>query len=245
MAEIIDHLTHELKQYADLNHAAVVGDRYRVNVANYWGVRTPTIRQIASQRYQSIKTLSFTEILPLCEQLLQTGTYELELAAFHWAYLSRQKFQPEHLDTFDRWLTTYVTSWIDCDDLCLHVIGILFLDHPLETGRVFRWLDSPNLWLRRGAAVSLIPPARHRDELNRIFTVVDRLLADPEDLVHKGYGWLLKEASKKYPQAVFDYVNQKNLLMKSLAFRCAIAKLPPPLQKKALKARQKLDLPEA
>ncbi len=38
------------------------------------------------------------------------------------------------------------------------------------------------------------------------------LLTDEDDMVQKGYGWLLKEESRKHQKKVFDYVvkNRKN-----------------------------------
>ena len=52
--------------------------------------------------------------------------------------------------------------------------------------------------MRRAAAVTLILPARKGKFLEDIFEIADSLLLDTDDLVQKGYGWMLKEASKKH-----------------------------------------------
>jgi 3-methyladenine DNA glycosylase AlkD len=55
---------------------------------------------------------------------------------------------------------------------------------------------SENRWMRRAAAVSLIIPARKGMFLDDIFRISDILLEDKDDLVQKGYGWMLKAASR-------------------------------------------------
>ena len=73
---------------------------------------------------------------------------------------------------------------------------------------VIAWTTTPNRWLRRGTAVALVLPARKGQQLDLVLTVVGLLLHDTDELVQKGYGWLLKEASKTHPQAIFSFVQQ-------------------------------------
>ena len=40
------------------------------------------------------------------------------------------------------------------------------------------------------------------------FFIAEILLEDSDDLVQKGYGWMLKEASKVFLEDVFDFVNK-------------------------------------
>jgi 3-methyladenine DNA glycosylase AlkD len=61
------------------------------------------------------------------------------------------------------------------------------------------------------------------------------LLSDTDDMVQKGYGWLLKEASKPHQQQVFEFVMQRKAAMPRTAIRYAIEKMPPGLKQKAMK----------
>jgi 3-methyladenine DNA glycosylase AlkD len=45
-------------------------------------------------------------------------------------------------------------------------------------------------------------------------------------LVQKGYGWMLKAASKLHQQEVFDYVMKKKSIMPRTSLRYAIEKMP-------------------
>lgn len=59
---------------------------------------------------------------------------------------------------------------------------------------------------KRVAAVSLTVPAKKGEFLQEVFEISTVLLNDEDDMVRKGYGWLLKEASRKHQEEVLNYV---------------------------------------
>ncbi len=87
----------------------------------------------------------------------------------------------------------------------------------------------------RGAAVSLIIPAKEGKFLKDIFELAGILLRDNDDMVQKGYGWMLKEASRLHQTEVFEYVMMHKDKMPRTALRYAIEKMPPEFKKKAMK----------
>ena len=54
-------------------------------------------------------------------------------------------------------------------------------------------------------------------------------------MVQKGYGWLLKEASRKHTDKVFSYVMQHKAVMPRTALRYAIELMPKELKAEAMK----------
>ena len=60
------------------------------------------------------------------------------------------------------------------------------------------------------------------------------MLQDQDDLVQKGCGWMLKEASKDHQQEVFEYVMNNKKDMPRIALRYAIEKMPEDLRAKAM-----------
>ena len=54
--------------------------------------------------------------------------------------------------------------------------------------------------------------------------------SDKDDMVQKGYGWMLKAASKVYQEEVFDYVVQRKATMPRTSLRYAIEKMPAELK---------------
>lgn len=234
-SQLIETINAELKSYADPAYRELVRTRYNMSVANFWGVRTPTIHKIAGKHFKTLKLKSMGERLEMCHHLLATHIYEHRIIAFRLAYLSRKDYEPDHLSIFSKWLSEYIDDWIDCDDLCIHVIGEFFLKYPETAEVAIEWTKSANHWTRRGAAVSLILPSRRGEQLALVFRVADSLLGDKEDLVQKGYGWLLKVASKTYPEEVFTYVMGRRDKMSRTSLRYAIEKLPEDMRHQTMK----------
>jgi len=88
--------------------------------------------------------------------------------------------------------------------------------------------------MRRAAAVSLIIPARQGDFLPEIFELADILLMDEDDMVRKGYGWMLKAASQAHQQEVFEFVMARKAVMPRTSLRYAIEKMPKALKEQAM-----------
>ena len=89
--------------------------------------------------------------------------------------------------------------------------------------------------MRRAAAVSLIVPAKQGKFLKESIEIADLLLTDTDDMVQKGYGWLLKEASRKHTDEVFAYVMKNKRVMPRTALRYAIELMPKDLKAEAMK----------
>jgi len=82
--------------------------------------------------------------------------------------------------------------------------------------------------------VTLIIPAREGRYLDDVFEIADILLEDQDDMVQKGYGWMLKAASQSHQTEVFDYVMKNKTRMPRTALRYAIEKMDAGLKKKAM-----------
>ena len=80
----------------------------------------------------------------------------------------------------------------------------------------------------------MIPSLRKEQGLAAAFEIAELLLEDAEDLVQKGYGWMLKEAGNQFPEEVFDFVMKHRARMPRTALRYAIEKYPPAMRKRAM-----------
>ena len=233
MHEIIQRIRTELEQAAD-EETRRSGERFFKEAVQLHGVKSAQVERIAKERYQEIRHLSKSEIWPLCEALWQEGHLEETFIACNWSYALYKAYEPEDFAVFERWVTTYVNNWASCDTLCNHTVGSLIERYPEYLERLTIWAGSPNLWVRRAAAVSLIIPARRGKFLAEIFRIADLLLMDKEDLVQKGYGWMLKAASQAHQPEVFQFVLDRRAGMPRTALRYAIEKMPPEMKKEAM-----------
>jgi 3-methyladenine DNA glycosylase AlkD len=84
--------------------------------------------------------------------------------------------------------------------------------------------------VKRAAAVTLIVPAKRGKFLEDIFEIADILHSDTDDMVQKGYGWMLKAASQSHQQDVFEYMLKNKSTMPRTSLRYAIEKMPAELK---------------
>ncbi len=140
----------------------------------------------------------------LGEKLLEQRSWPMKVLAFDFAYRVRRQYDQADFAVFQRWLEQYVRGWGDCDDFCTHAFGELICQYPELSKKTLLWTGRREFWLRRAAAVVLIPSIR-RDQYMETnpLQAADLLLQDEHDLVRKGYGWMLKELSTKEPDLVY------------------------------------------
>jgi len=241
MKNILTKIRYDLKQKVDLKHRDGERKFFKEKIKNY-GVKTPVVRQIARKYFQEIENLEKSKIFDLCEELLKSGYTEEATIAFQWAFQIKDQYQKQDFKLFEEWLKKYVSNWGKCDDFCTHTFGYFIFKFPEFLPKLNLWArlsarqeKSKNRWLKRASAVILIYPIKQDKKfLNKIFEISDILLLDQDDLVQKGYGWLLKEASNIYQKQVFDFVMQNKNTMPRTALRYAIEKMPASFRKKAM-----------
>jgi 3-methyladenine DNA glycosylase AlkD len=198
------------------------------------GVKSATVRKLSKVYFKHIQTRSKSEIFTLCEALWQTGYLEESFIACHWSHYMHKQYVPEDFQVFRRWINQYISNWASCDTFCNHTVGDFIQMYPSYVSELKEFTKSDNRWTRRAAAVSLIVPARKGLFLREIFEIADLLLLDEDDLVQKGYGWMLKSASAAHQKAVFDYVVKNKAVMPRTALRYAIEKMPEELRSIAM-----------
>lgn len=234
MSSIIERIRRELKLNAD-EATRESGLRFFKEEVHLYGVKSATVGRIGKEFFKKmIKDKSKAEILSLCEELWQSGVMEESFVACNWSYDIRKKFEPADFEVFERWVNHYISNWASCDTLCNHTMGAFIVMYPVYLANLKVWAQSPNRWVRRASAVSLIIPARDGKFLSDVFEIADILLLDRDDLVQKGYGWMLKAASQVYQEQVFDYVMLHKQNMPRTALRYAIEKMSRELKSKAM-----------
>jgi len=233
MSEIIQKIRRELKKNAD-EKVRKSGERFFKEKIKLYGAKTAVVGKIGREYFREIKGKNKKEVFDLCEELWRSGYMEESFIACNWSYYVKKYYEPKDLKVFERWVGNYVSNWAACDTLCNHTIGEFLVRYPRYVGNLKKWARSKNRWMRRAAAVSLIIPGKHGKFLPDIFKIADILLLDDDDMVQKGYGWMLKVASQAHERKVFDYVMKNKKKMPRTALRYAIEKMPKNLKAKAM-----------
>ncbi len=240
MKEVLKEIKKEILKNID--------KEYKINVQKFFkdpiklhGVRVPTVRKISKKYYKQIKHLPKKELLDLCEELLESKMTEETTIAFAWAQFRYNELTPSDFTRFEKWLKKYVTNWGYCDDFCTHALGHLIWKYPKLVTKTKPWRKSQNRWLRRASAVIFVHQVWSHMKIDKktflknVFETADTLLHDPDDLVQKGYGWMLKVTTDHFPGEVFQYVLKYKNTMPRTALRYAIEKLPKEMKILAMK----------
>jgi len=231
---IIEELRHELQANAD-EKTKESGLRFFRESVDLYGVKSALVGKIGKDFYKRVSGCSKEEIFELCEVLWTSGRMEESFIACNWSYAVRDQFNKDDFSVFEEWVNQYVSNWASCDTLCNHTVGAIVDKYPVLLSDLKRWAHSSNRWVKRASAVSLIIPGRQGRYLTDIFEISDILLLDKDDMVQKGYGWMLKEASKPHQTEVFEYVMKHKQIMPRTSLRYAIEKMSPELKREAMK----------
>jgi len=233
MPDLISGIRKELKRNVDEKTRDSASSFFKEPVTLY-GVKVPIVNKIARKYFPEINHLSKQEIFLLCEELLRSDYCEEAFIAFGWAYQLRDKYEPADFFVLENWIDKYVNNWAKCDTLCNHTVGTFVERYPQYIEDLKRWAKAENRWLRRSSAATLIIPAKEGKFLSDIFEIADILLQDEDDMVQKGYGWMLKAASHSHQKEVFHYVMRNKKTMPRTALRYAIEKMPLDLKRRAM-----------
>lgn len=233
MSQIIEEIRTELIANSDEQLRKSSQHFFKEEIRCY-GIKSATVVNIGKEHFKAIRNLPKEDIFNLCDELWQSGIIEESFVACHWSYAVSKKYTPDDLIIFEKWIGSYVNNWASCDTLCNHTVGELVEKYPELISELKRWATSTNRWMKRASAVSLIIPARHGLFLQDIIEIADILLMDSDDLVQKGYGWMLKAASQAHEMEIFEYVMSKKAVMPRTALRYAIEKMPAALKAKAM-----------
>ena len=234
MTNVIIQIRADLKATTDSKTQKSFQHFFKEQV-KYYGVKTETVGKIAKKYWPRVKTLDKKTIFGLCEELLRSDYTEEAFVVSFWLPNYIDQLDPGDLATFKTWIDRYINNWAKCDGFCNHTVGDLIQKYPETIGEVKSWAKSKNRWLKRAAAVSLIVPAKKGCFLQDALEISNTLLTDENDMVQKGYGWLLKEESRLHQKEVFDYVFRNRKVMPRTALRYAIELMPKELKTQAMK----------
>jgi 3-methyladenine DNA glycosylase AlkD len=229
MPNIINKIREELINNAD-EKTKLSGERFFKESVKMYGIRSATVIRIGKDYFKTITDKSKSHIFSLSEELWKSGIMEESFIACNWSHYVQKSYEPSDFETFGKWANNYLDNWASCDTLCNHTVGTFIEMYPEYLSGLKKWAKSQNRWVKRASAVSLIVPARKGKFLHDIFEIADILHSDKDDMVQKGYGWMLKAASQAHQEDVLNYVMSKKATMPRTSLRYAIEKMPAELK---------------
>ena len=222
---IAAHIRRVLKDGGSAPHAEEVQWFFKEEIKSR-GWYTGDLRKVASRfRRTILKELGLPFLLQVADKLFTGRCLEEKVFAVLMLETLTDRFGDAQFRLFESWLPR-ISSWADHDGLVHYLIAPMIAAKPARAARVFRWAKSRNRWHRRAACVALIQGTRRRMFLAEIKRLSNLLLADDDDMVQKGLGWLLRETAKADAKHAVPYLMKIRSRAPRLVLRTACETLP-------------------
>jgi 3-methyladenine DNA glycosylase AlkD len=190
------------------------------------GVRVPAQRKIA----RTFRELSLSEI----ETLLKSPVHEDRFTALEILVMRYERSDAKGQEQAYRFYlahTDRINNWDLVDTSAPYIVG----EHLRARSRkpVYALARSKQLWERRIAMVSCAAWIRHGD-LDDAFAIARLLLDDPNDIIHKAVGWMLREAGTHSGERLLAFLEREYPRIARTTLRYAIEHFTPVQRKRIL-----------
>jgi 3-methyladenine DNA glycosylase AlkD len=222
-----------LRGLADPARAAILQRFFKTGPGEYGegdrflGLTVPQVRALV-RRFHPADFAALPEIIasPMHEErllglLLLVARYEKGTEA------ERDRAYRLYLKSF-----SHIDNWDLVDATAEFIVGA----QGVGRAQLLAWAASGRLWTRRIAIISTFHSIRRKRYADTL-AVAARLLGDPEDLIHKAVGWMLREIGKRDLAALEAFLRRHHRAMPRTMLRYAIERFSEPKRKGWLKGR--------
>ena len=224
-AYIADHIRRVLKDGGSAPHAEGVQHFFKEEIQSR-GWYTAELRKVALRfRRAILKEEGLDFLVQVADKLFAGRVLEEKSFAVYLLQTLTSEFGNKEFRLFECWINR-ISNWADHDALVHYLVGPMIASDPVRLKVVFRWAKSGDRWHRRAACVALIQGTRKKIFLPEITRVSEQLLKDPDDMVQKGLGWLLRETAKADPTKTVPYLMRIRSRAPRLVLRTACETLP-------------------
>lgn len=161
------------------------------------------------------------------EKLLESHIHKVRVGAvsiMDWQARSKKTPQARRKELFDLYIRRHdrIDNWDLVDRSAPYVVGGYLSDQPRDV--LYKLARSKSPWERRSAITATYYFIR-QGEVDDTFQIAEILVHDPHDLVQKAVGGWLREAGKKNPKELLDFLDQYAATMPRTMLRYAIEHL--------------------
>jgi 3-methyladenine DNA glycosylase AlkD len=230
---IADHLRQVLINGASAPHTLEVQRFFKEEIQSR-GWYTDELRKLAKRMSRTIANDAGIDYLfDVADDLFHGDVLEEKVLGVFLLQDRVGELGEKHFRGLVRWLPR-VSSWADHDGLASFLLGPMMLAEPKRTIWALKWTKSRDRWHRRAAAVSLIRAVREKKFARQTRFVTSALLNDPDDMVQKGLGWLLREQAKYDRMHAMPLLRRIRAKAPRLVLRTACETLPSNLRAEIL-----------
>ncbi|HVO72509.1 MAG TPA: DNA alkylation repair protein [Ignavibacteriaceae bacterium] len=201
------------------------------------GIKVPVLRKIIKDYF----LISFDHL----KEMLASPVHEERLAAVLILVMKYKKgIESEKEKIFKFYLKNRkgINNWDLIDLSAPNIVGeYLFSkekdkEKEKEKDLLFEFAASKNIWERRIAVLATYTFIRAK-EFDLSFKIIEMLLEDKHDLIHKAAGWMLREIGKRDLKSEENFLKKHYKEMPRTMLRYAIEKFPEEKRQAYLKAK--------
>lgn len=232
-ADVAAQFRRALRDGGSAEHASGIQWFFKDEIKSHGWYTADLRRAVRNCRKEILRRQEFDFLVKTADRLFSGTVLEEKIAAVFLLEGLTDGCGDREFRMFEAWLDR-VSSWADHDALVHSLIAPAIVSKPGRVKDVFRWAKSRDRWHRRAACVALIRGARAKMFFPELVKLADSLLADSDDMVQKGLGWLLREAAKFDAERTVPYLMEIRGRAPRLVLRTACETLPATLKKKVL-----------
>jgi 3-methyladenine DNA glycosylase AlkD len=232
-AEIAMQIRHALQDGGSAEHAAGVQWFFKEEIKSHGWYTADLRRAMRRCRRDILREHGLDCLLRVADELFSGNVLEEKIAAVFLLEKMDAKFGDREFLRFESWLDR-ISSWAGHDALVHYLIVPMVAAKPARVRAAFRWARSRDRWHRRAACVALIRATRAKMLFPEVVELSNSLLADDDDMVQKGLGWLLRETAKFDAKRTVPYLMKIRGRAPRLVLRTACETLPPAARNKIL-----------
>jgi 3-methyladenine DNA glycosylase AlkD len=198
----------------------------------FHGVTAAQIVATAGEWLRAHPALDREQLRALADEMFATDWFDLRSAGL--VVLEKRSTLLAAAD--GEWLISLVRksqNWAHVDHVSTRILGVLVEKNPRLKKSVRKWAADRDFWVRRAALLSLLLPMRRGEGDFELFAeLAEPMLEEKEFFIRKAIGWILREASKKRPDPVFEFLRTHRARLSGLTFREGSRRLPAALQRR-------------
>jgi 3-methyladenine DNA glycosylase AlkD len=223
-----------LKRGGSVEHASGVQWYFKAEIKSHGWYTAALRREARRARRAILEDFDMDFLVKVADKLFVGRVLEEKIFGVFLLEKLTDKLGDAEFRLFES-LLSRISSWADHDALVHSLIAPMIAAEPKRVKAVFHWAKSPDRWHRRAACVGLIQGTRQKMFFPQIVRLSDFLLADRDDMVQKGLGWLLRETAKADAERTVPYLEKIRERAPRLVLRTACETLPVGVRKKILR----------
>jgi 3-methyladenine DNA glycosylase AlkD len=225
MRELPDTIEMQLRAAGTAERAA--GEkRYLKSDLDFLGTPMPEIRRVMRSVLSSAPALEHDEVVELAASMWSKPLFERRMAAVLLLTRRVDTLGERDLPLLER-LVRDSGTWALVDPLAADVLGALVARAPDDiTRHLDRWAGDRDFWIRRASLLAELRPIRQGATLERFLRRADLVLDEREFFVRKAIGWVLREAGRRRPADVKEWLAPRTHRASGVTMREAVKYLP-------------------